>query len=75
MVRRCAGGCGRWISISVIPGGNPTALADPVNWAVDYAACTSCRTMLCDRCRTALGAATCPTDGGTLREVRVSGAQ
>ena len=40
-VRRCAGDCGRIISISVIPGGNPTALADPRNWAVDHAACTA----------------------------------
>lgn len=71
-MRRCAGDCGRMISISAIPGGNPTALADPRNWAVDYAACTTCRTMLCDRCVTALGAAVCPADGGTLRQVRVS---
>lgn len=59
------------ISISVIPGGNPTALADPRNWAVDHAACATCRTMLCDRCVTALGTETCPADGGTLRRVRV----
>ena len=50
-VRFCAGdGCRRMLSISVIPGGNPVARADPEHFAVDFLTCTLCRSGFCDRC-------------------------
>jgi hypothetical protein len=45
-----SGHCSRWISVSAIPGGNPTALADPERWATDYVRCAGCKRYLCDRC-------------------------
>jgi hypothetical protein len=38
------------ISVSVVPGGNPTALADPERFATIHRACTSCGNRFCDRC-------------------------
>ncbi|WP_194814901.1 hypothetical protein [Nocardia sp. XZ_19_385] len=50
-VRFCAGdGCRRMLSISVIPGGNPVARADPEHFAVRFLTCTLCRSGFCDRC-------------------------
>ncbi|MEV0295988.1 hypothetical protein [Nocardia sp. NPDC050710] len=47
----CAGpGCQRMLSVSVIPGGNPVARADPEHFAVDFLVCTKCRKGFCDRC-------------------------
>ena len=56
----CAGNCPRVISVSAVPGGNPIALADPKNWAVNYVTCPSCERSWCDRCHTKLGADRCP---------------
>lgn len=67
----CAGTCGRMISISAIPGGNPEALAHPETFAVHYVACTRCRKLWCDRCvgrACSCGAAlVVPTRDDTLR--------
>ena len=50
-VMGCSGeGCKRFISISVIPGGNPVAKADPEQWATEYRICTACGAHFCDRC-------------------------
>lgn len=45
--------CGRMISISMIPGGNPVALEDPERWATSYASCPLCHRAYCDRCMAA----------------------
>jgi tetratricopeptide (TPR) repeat protein len=42
--------CNRLISVSVIPGGNPTALAKPDRWAVRFSVCEDCKHTFCDRC-------------------------
>ena len=42
--------CGRLISISTLPGGNPVALAEPEVWATSYGFCRKCRKYFCDRC-------------------------
>ena len=55
-VGKCMGkGCPRLISISVIPGGNPVALADPETWARHYKVCTECGAHFCDRCVKKMG--------------------
>jgi hypothetical protein len=47
----CSGpGCQRLISVSAIPGGNPTALAEPERFAVVHQRCSSCGQRFCDRC-------------------------
>jgi hypothetical protein len=47
----CSGeGCTRYISISMIPGGNPEALSDPEKWATQYMRCAECGSYFCDRC-------------------------
>lgn len=43
-------GCGRMISLSALPGGNPVALANPERWAVLHAFCGLCGRCMCDRC-------------------------
>jgi hypothetical protein len=53
------GGCDRLISVSMAPGGNPVAKADPARWSLTHTVCPACGKCLCDRC--APGAATqCP---------------
>ena len=42
--------CGRSISISIIPGGNPVALADPEKWSATWRPCPVCHHAYCDRC-------------------------
>jgi hypothetical protein len=42
--------CQRMISVSAIPGGNPTALAEPEKFAVVHQRCSSCGQRFCDRC-------------------------
>lgn len=47
----CSGpACERLISVSAIPGGNPTALAEPEKWAVVHSRCSQCSKRYCDRC-------------------------
>ena len=53
------GGCERFISVSVVPGGNPVALADPQRWSLTRRVCPSCARSLCDRCAPA-SASRCP---------------
>jgi tRNA G26 N,N-dimethylase Trm1 len=42
--------CRRLISISQVPGGNPTAKKNPDAFAMYYARCKRCGTFYCDRC-------------------------
>lgn len=42
--------CTRHISISVLPGGNTVALADPERWAIHFGHCVDCGRHFCDRC-------------------------
>lgn len=42
--------CGKLISISNIPGGNPTAKANPDMWATSYGRCDRCGGVYCDKC-------------------------
>ena len=47
----CSGpGCERMISVSAIPGGNPTALAEPEKFAIVHRRCSACSHRFCDRC-------------------------
>ena len=47
----CSGpGCERMISVSAIPGGNPTALAEPDKFAIVHRRCSGCGKRFCDRC-------------------------
>lgn len=43
-------GCRRMISMSRLRGGNPTALAEPEVWAVEFKMCLDCKATVCDRC-------------------------
>src|SRR5262245_35872087 len=66
-VQYCAReGCDRLISISSIPGGNPTALAEPDKFAIIYAQCT-CGAFTCDRCAQHVTAGQCPRCKTQLR--------
>jgi hypothetical protein len=56
-------GRARLISVSQIPGGNPTALAKPELWATVYMICPSCGHYFCDLCLKEMPAAQC-TDCG-----------
>jgi hypothetical protein len=71
-VLSCAGNCPRLISESNQPGGNPVAVADPKNWAVDYVECVTCGIAWCDSCHAELGLDRCPDDGGVLEPRGVS---
>lgn len=42
--------CGRFISISIIPEGNPVTLTDPEQWSRSYRSCPVCHEAYCDRC-------------------------
>lgn len=59
------------ISVSVVPGGNPTALADPERFAVVHRACSSCGNRYCDRCiakSPELAEGVCSSCGGALAD-------
>lgn len=62
-VMRCAK-CPRLISISILPGGNPVALANPEIWAINFGLCLSCRRHYCDRC--IRDVEICPSCGGNI---------
>lgn len=49
MVLAC-NGCGILISVSRIAGGNPTAEANPDQWATSWQTCGSCHAPFCDKC-------------------------
>ena len=51
------GGCDRFISVSMVAGGNPVALADPERWSTTRRICEGCERSFCDRCA---AAARCP---------------
>lgn len=57
------GGCDRLISVSIVPGGNPVALADPQRWSVVRRVCEDCRKSFCDRCAPSVRTP-CPSCGG-----------
>ena len=42
--------CGRYISVSFMPEGNPVALEEPEKWALIFAECSGCGAFICDRC-------------------------
>jgi len=42
--------CGKLISISNIPGGNPVAKANSDLWALEYGRCDRCGGVYCDKC-------------------------
>ena len=42
--------CGKLISVSMIPGGNPVAKEDPDVLATLYGKCENCGTILCKDC-------------------------
>ncbi len=48
-VMACSG-CSRLISISMVPGGNPAALADPEHFSMSRRLCHGCGQQYCDRC-------------------------
>jgi Flp pilus assembly protein TadD len=51
VVLSCSGwNCTRLISVSVIPGGNPVAQADPEHFSVTFLICPDCHATFCDRC-------------------------
>jgi tetratricopeptide (TPR) repeat protein len=51
VVLSCSGwNCARLISVSVIPGGNPVAQADPEHFSVTFLVCPDCHSTFCDRC-------------------------
>jgi hypothetical protein len=53
------------ISISIAPGGNPVALADPDHWARSWRGCPNCVKLYCERCAPE-SRADCPTCGTGL---------
>ncbi|MCP3099968.1 hypothetical protein LZ198_13920 [Myxococcus sp. K15C18031901] len=60
----CAGGCPRLVSLSVDPGGNPMAAADPARFRVRYHHCPACQRFWCDGCEQ--GGSPCRSCGGAL---------
>ncbi|MFO0596532.1 MAG: hypothetical protein U0228_14545 [Myxococcaceae bacterium] len=50
------------MSVSAIPGGNPTALAEPDKWALNYGKCPTCNAHWCEHCMAKLAAPECPKD-------------
>ena len=58
--------CGKLISISNLPGGNPIALADPDHWAVAYGVCERCGGSFCDKCIES-NAGKCPECGRKVK--------
>ncbi|NML45963.1 hypothetical protein HHL11_19605 [Ramlibacter sp. G-1-2-2] len=53
------GACDRFISVSIAPGGNPVAKADPERWSLTRTLCPGCGYSLCDRCAPR-GTTSCP---------------
>jgi tetratricopeptide (TPR) repeat protein len=75
MVGSCSGWkCNRMISISAHPGGNEYALSHPDEFSVEFAICTDCKQMFCDRCamkrRGRSDAPICASCGGELADGR-----
>ncbi|HWB34462.1 MAG TPA: tetratricopeptide repeat protein [Rugosimonospora sp.] len=70
MILSCSGwACTRLISVSKVPGGNPVALADPENYAIQFKICEDCGSYFCDRCHapgSRLRAPRCASCGGKL---------
>ena len=63
--------CGKMISISSIPGGNPTALSNPDVFALGYGICKHCGGIFGDECipkkRSLLGSKpVCPKCGKSI---------
>src|SRR5262249_46665907 len=46
----CCSHCPRLISVSMIAGGHPVALADPETWSLSSRVCDECGALFCDRC-------------------------
>jgi hypothetical protein len=63
--------CSKAISMSILPGGNPIARAQPDFFALRYGRCQRCGRVYCDRCITAAGDQ-CP---GCGRPVAIEGPQ
>ena len=42
--------CGKFISLSVSPDGNPTAMANPDVFSTVFAECNGCGVFICDGC-------------------------
>jgi len=59
------GSCRRFISISLVPGGNPMAHSHPELFAASYAVCDHCHKPFCDQCVTNAGGK-CPECGKRL---------
>src|SRR5688572_25793269 len=67
----CSGaGCQRMISVSAIPGGNPTALAEPDKFAIVHRRCSGCGKRFCDRCmeKDELKSGSCAACGSPLAD-------
>lgn len=60
-------GCGRHISLSAIPGGNPIANEDPGSWAQNWRICPACSVLFCEICADP-GSVRCPKCDGKLEE-------
>lgn len=59
------GSCRRFISISLVPGGNPMAITHPDLFAATYAMCDRCHKPFCDQCVANAGGK-CPECGKRL---------
>ncbi|TYB37980.1 tetratricopeptide repeat protein [Actinomadura chibensis] len=70
MLLKCSGwACMRLISVSKARGGNPVALNDPENFAVEFMICEDCGDYFCDRCHapgSRFRAPRCASCGGRL---------
>lgn len=70
MLLKCSGwACMRLISVSKGRGGNPVALNDPENFAVEFTICEDCGDYFCDRCHepgSRFRAPRCASCGGRL---------
>lgn len=69
------GGCERFISVSMVAGGNPVALADPERWSTTRRVCEGCKRSFCDRCAAAARCPACSTPfAPAARAARPAGA-
>jgi tetratricopeptide (TPR) repeat protein len=70
VILACAGWrCQRMISVSNIPGGNPTARNDPEHFSIKFQICPDCHQTFCDRCAPKAGflrSTPCRQCGGKL---------
>lgn len=48
-------GCERMISVSIVPGGNPIARANPEMFQLRYGRCERCSGVYCEECIRAAG--------------------